>query len=58
MSALSHDDIAPNAATSIVDASAQARASAEGGAEASSAPARRRTLGLAGRLLLLTIGFV
>ncbi len=60
MSALSHEEVAPKTArTSIVGAQGgPARASAEAGAAAASAPARRHTLGLAGRLLLLTIGFV
>jgi len=59
MSALSHDAITPNAETSIVDVRGDAaRARGEARVAASIAPARRRTFGLAGRLLLLTIGFV
>jgi signal transduction histidine kinase len=54
MSVLSHDDAAANAAPSSTE-----RALGEPvGAAAPGALPRRRTLGLAGRLLLLTIGFV
>jgi signal transduction histidine kinase len=60
MSAPSHEDAALKAAPgTIVDVRGDpVRANAEAGAAASIAPARRRTFGLAGRLLLLTIGFV
>ena len=57
MSALSHEDAAAEGDAGF-DRRFARRSGARRAAAAPLAPARRRTLGLAGRLLLLTIGFV